>query len=136
MTLSCLFAATIAAVAAADPSVPARQLAGGSDPDFSIVRIIAALAVCLAAAFGAVVALRLRQKGGTLPAMNLRRLGFTRPRAIDVVEARRLSQHADICLFRENGTEYLVLCGPAGFHVLRSSRIDSAVTGDAGMTAS
>jgi hypothetical protein len=94
---------------------------GGGDPELSLARILAALAVCLATAVAAALLVRRRRPNGGLP---LPRPGWLSravagARRIEVVETRRLSPFADVCLVRCDGAEYLLLCGPAGQSVLR-----------------
>lgn len=101
-------------------SARAQQLGGGGAAlDISVVRIFAALVLCLAAAFGLVLAIRAR-KGAVRPW----RLGWfsgamAGSRRIKIVETRRATPFADICLIHCDGEEYLVLCGPSGQTVLR-----------------
>jgi hypothetical protein len=108
----------------------AQQLGGGQAPDISLVRIGAALAVCVLAAIA--LALTLRRRAGRAP-LNLTgwRRGLARGRRIEVVEARRLSPTADVSILRCEGTEYLLLSGPGGHAVLREWQAESAaVAGD------
>lgn len=99
----------------------AQQLGGGgATVDVSIVRIFAALLLCLAAAFGLALVIRAR-KGGVLA----RRMGWfsgamAGSRRIKIVETRRATPFADICLVQCDGDEYLLLCGPSGQTILRS----------------
>lgn len=101
-------------------SAKAQQLGGGGGAaDISIVRIFAALLLCLAAAFGLALVIRAR-KGALLS----RRMGWfsgamAASRRIKIVETRRATPFADICLIHCDGDEYLLLCGPSGQTVLR-----------------
>jgi hypothetical protein len=113
----------------------AQQLGGGGGgTDISMVRILAALAVCCAAAFALAIVLRkrsLRPGAGKLAgAAKLGWLGgaFTGSSRIQVIESRRLSPFADISLVRCDGTEYLLASGPGGHQILRSREtgLDSA----------
>ena len=106
-------------------SVPAhaqRLGGGGAAPDISVVRIFAALLLCLAAAFA--VALLIRSRKGALPSLRMEWLrgGMASSRRIKIVETRRASAHADVCLVQCDGEEYLVLCGPSAQTVLRWSK--------------
>jgi hypothetical protein len=112
----------------------AQQLGGGGSPDISPIRVLISLLVALACAFG--LALFLRTRMGQHPASAsvgqwLSRMGTLR--RIEVVEARRVSAHADLCLVRNEGEEWLLACGPAGITVLRHGpapvREHSAVAG-------
>lgn len=98
----------------------AQQLGGGgASTDISIIRILAALLVCLAAAFALALVIKARRGG-------IRPLGkewlpraIAGSRRIEIVETRRATPYADICLVRCDGEEYLLLCGPSGQTVLR-----------------
>lgn len=103
----------------------AQQLAGGSSPDISIIRILMAMIICSAAAFGLVVVLRLQRKMPPIPHLNLPGLSFVKVPLIEVLEARRLSPHADISLIRHGNIEYLLLCGASGLQVLNTKVVGS-----------
>jgi hypothetical protein len=106
-----------AVLAASVPALAqAQRLGGGSAPDVPWVRLAAALLFCLMLA--ALALLFLRQRGGKADLRALFSRFEVRPRAIDVVETRRLSQHADICLVRHGGREYLMLLLAAGGQIL------------------
>jgi len=98
----------------------AQQLGGGgASPDISMIRILAALLVCLAAAFALALVIRAR-KGAIRPlAKGWLSGAIAGSRRIAVVETRRATPYADICLVRCDGEEYLLLCGPSGQLVLR-----------------
>jgi hypothetical protein len=49
-----------------------------------------------------------------------------RTRAIEVVETRRLSQHADVCLIRHGGKDYLLLLMAGTVHVLDEAQSSPA----------
>ncbi|MDR3438081.1 hypothetical protein [Telmatospirillum sp.] len=102
----------------------AQHLAGGASPDVSIVRIIAALVISLMAGAGLVL-MRRRFPARTGPGQALAAFagGLARARRINVIEARRISAHADVCLVQCGDDEYLILCGPAGSTVLRSGPV-------------
>jgi hypothetical protein len=94
---------------------------GGGDVSVSIWRILAALVICAAVAFAAVLVIRRQGLGGA------RRLLASVPRRvrqIEVVETRRLSPHADISLVRQDGQEYLLLLFAGGSRVLRAGPRD------------
>lgn len=112
----------------------AQQLGGGGSPDISLLRVLISLLVALACTFGLVLFVRARMGQNPAPA-NLaqwvRQVGTSR--RIEVVEARRVSAHADLCLVRNEGEEWLLACGPAGITVLRhgavSAQQDAPVAG-------
>lgn len=83
------------------------RLGGGAPLEVSLGRIIGALVVCIVVAGFA--ALLIRQRGGSAPLPSFLGRAAFRGRAIDVVESRRISQHADVCLLRHDGREYLLL---------------------------
>ena len=104
-------------------AVPAlgQHLAGGASPDVSIVRIVAALAISLMAGAGLIlVQRRYPMRRGPRKVLAAFVDGLARVRRIEVIEARRISVHADLCLVRCDADEYLILSGPAGSTVLRS----------------
>ena len=105
----------VAALSGAAPAL-ANRLATGGSANISIGRILAALVLCLFAA--AAMVLVLRQRGlGTAP--SLRRLAqFGQRGRMRVLEVRRLSVHADLCLVQFDNTEILILCGSGGVQVL------------------
>lgn len=107
-----------AALAALATPASAQVLATGSAPEVSVVRVLAALAICFAAAFALTLAWRSRrsERGGMLA----RILAFS-PQAgsrIEIVEARRISASADICMIRIDGSEYLIVVGPGGLQLV------------------
>jgi hypothetical protein len=108
----------------ATSSVPAvaAPLSSGHAPDVSIVRILAALLFSLIVAAAAI--LLIRQRGGKVDLGGLVARFETRRRAIHVVETRRLSPHADICIVRHGGSEYLLLLMAGDARVL-SERADA-----------
>ncbi|MEI9851958.1 MAG: hypothetical protein WDN24_15250 [Sphingomonas sp.] len=111
-------AATIATAGAAWADGGAR-LGGGGALDISLTRVVLALLLCLMLA--ALAALLLKRGGGRIDLAALRRLAAKLPveRRIQVIETRRISQHADLCLLRCDGEEYLILCSAQQQSVLR-----------------
>lgn len=105
-------------VVAASPAA-AQRLGGGGDLNISLSRIVIALVLCLMLAGLAI--LLLKRGGGRVDLAALRKLVVAMParRRIDVIETRRVSQHADLCLFRCDDEEYLVLCAQHHQTVLR-----------------
>lgn len=96
----------------------AQQLAGGAGFEVSLVRVFAALLVCIAAAFA--VILLIRSRGGKARGFRNLASAFGRTGRIELIESRRLSPHADLCLFRCDETEYLVLCSAGHAQVLET----------------
>ena len=93
-----------------------HRLAGGGDIGVSLGRIVAALLICIIVAV--LAALLLRQRAGHQDLARLFTRFDLRARAIEVVETRRLSPHADICLVRYDGKDYLVLLMAGATQVL------------------
>ena len=103
-------------LAAAGDATNAAARLGGGGVDIPVGRILISLIACLMIA--ALAILFLRQKGGKDLRLTLGRLAPRRGE-IDVVEVRRLSLHGDVCLFRHDGREYLVLVQAGDSRVLR-----------------
>ncbi|MEQ1540692.1 MAG: hypothetical protein ABL926_00405 [Novosphingobium sp.] len=91
----------------------------------SLVRVISALLLCLAAAVGIVLALRAR--GGKSSAGLGKLTGIYRDHRIRIIESRRISPHCDVCLFSFDDEEFLIACGSAGPTLLerRPFRVES-----------
>ena len=104
-------AATLCAGAALLAAAPALagggRLGGGQPLEVSLGRIVAALVICIIIAV--LAALLIRQRAGKLDLYALFGRLQSRPRSIEVVETRRLSPNADICVVRHSGREYLLL---------------------------
>jgi hypothetical protein len=93
---------------------------GGGGVDVSLTRIVTALILCLMLA--ALAALLLKRGGGRVELAALGRLFARLPqtqRRIEVIETRRVSQHADVCLLRCDGRDYLILCAAHQQTILR-----------------
>lgn len=101
----------------------AGRLGGGGDLGISLTRTVMALLLCLMLAV--LAALLLKRHGGKVDLAAIRRMAVRLPvqRRIDVVETRRVSQHADICLLRCDGREYLILCAAHQQTVLRETDV-------------
>ncbi len=106
----------------------AQQLGGGAGPDVSAIRIVAALVVCVAAALALALFISRRGRPSKISADWLT-AKLHRGR-IAVLETRRVSAHADICLVHCDGKEYLLACGSGDIRVL--SEIDAAAPPPAG----
>ena len=106
------------------PVVPAygQHLGGAADPEISLVRILAALVLCIGAAIA--LALLISKRGGTGRFGQLA-AKLQRPSRLAVIEARRISPHADLCLVRCDGKEYLLVCGTGEIRVLAESGANS-----------
>ena len=103
------------------------RLGGGGAIDVSLGRIVISLVICVIVA--ALAILLLRQRSGRIDLATFFQRIEPRTRAIQVVETRRLSPHADICLVRQGGREYLLVLQQGSVQVL--SEQASATPGDA-----
>ena len=117
------------AAAGAAPIFPALanapRLGGGEPLGVSLGRIVFALIICILIAF--LAALLIRQRAGKIDLATMFGRMELRSRAIEVVETRRLSPHADICLVRHDGQEYLLLLLAGGARILREKPASDAV---------
>lgn len=109
-----LAVAILAATGAAQTH--ASRLGGGGAVDVSLGRIVISFVICIIIA--ALAILLIRQRSGKLDLAGLFATMESRTREIQVVETRRLSPHADICLVRQGGREYLLVLQPGGTQVL------------------
>jgi hypothetical protein len=100
----------------ASAALAAGRLGGGEDLGISLWRIVWALLISITVAFLAILLIRQRSGKLDLPSF-LARIQM-RERAIEVVETRRLSPHADICLVRHGSREYLLLLMAGNARVL------------------
>lgn len=117
-----LIACAVALLFAASPAMAdAGRLGGGGALNISLTRIVLALILCLMLA--AIAALLIKRSGGRVDLTALRRLMVKLPvqRRIEVIETRRVSQYADVCLIRCDGQEYLILCAGQQQTVLRET---------------
>ena len=111
---------SLASGCCAAPALSQRLGGAAATPDLSIGRILAALVLCVAAAFALVLLIRARSSAMPGASPIRRRLGSAASRRIRVIETRRASAHADLCLIECDGDEYLLLCGPAVHTVLHA----------------
>lgn len=98
------------------------RLGGGGGLDLSLTRIVISLLLCLAIA--ASVILMLKRNGGQLNLDGLRALVAKRgpsTQRITVIETRRISVHADLCLVRCDGIDYLILSSAQTQQLLRQT---------------
>ena len=96
------------------------RLGGGGGLDLSLTRIVLSLLLCLGIALSLIVLLK--RNGGRVNANALRGLlakGLPADQRIRVIEARRFSAHADLCLVRCDEVEYVILCSAQQQQVLR-----------------
>lgn len=100
----------------------AGDLAGGSSPDIPWLRLLLALAFCIAMAFSAVLLLRRQQRGGGPiigPSALFQGRGKASVRRISVIETRRASPTADLCLVECDGETWLLALTASGTTVLK-----------------
>lgn len=115
--------ACVVAAAHAHP-VLAQNLGGASDTGVSVLRVVLALVVSIAAAVALALLLRRHAAGGggRLTWQSLKTSVVTTPR-IKVIETRRISTHGDVSLLRCDMTEYLIVSGTGGVKVLRTRNL-------------
>lgn len=104
------------------------RLGGGQSLEISLGRIVGALVVSIIVVLLAV--LLIKQRGGKIDLSAWLGKVRLRERALDVVEARRVSPHADVCVIRHQGTEYLLLLSAGNSQLL--SRVPVVATADSG----
>lgn len=100
----------------------AQRLGGGASPNVSLIRVAAALLFCLTVAILAAIWLRRRDLPKRINGRPFATwaAGLRQERRIEIIEARRLSVHADLCLARCDEIEYLLVCGPGETKVISS----------------
>lgn len=109
----------------------AQRLTSGSAPEISIIRIVAALVVCIAATFALVVLVRNRSGARGWSGFRPMLSKATKDRRIAAVEVHRVTPHAEIALMRCDETEYLIFFGQSGIELLSKRVIDSGSDGEA-----
>jgi hypothetical protein len=124
-----LCAGAVLLAASAPALAGGGRLGGGQPLEVSLGRIVAALVICIIVAV--LAALLIRQRAGKLDLYALFGRLQSRPRAIEVVETRRLSPHADICVVRHSGREYLLLLLAGNARILREEPIDRQAEAEA-----
>lgn len=120
MSSARLFLAAIAL--SSTPALAGSRLAGGGELDLSILRIAMSLLLCLALA--AAIILLLKRNGGRISLTGLRNLlsnGSPSGQRIRVIESRRISVHADLCVVRCDDVDYVILSSSQHQHVLRQT---------------
>jgi hypothetical protein len=95
----------------------AGRLGGGAAVDVPVGRIVVAFLICALIAFLAILLIRQRTGRGDLAGL-LRRVTPGRG-AVEIVEVRRLTMHADIGLVRHDGREYLLVLQAGSNTLLR-----------------
>jgi hypothetical protein len=117
--------ALVPLLAAGPAWASAGKLGGGGALNISLTRIVLAMLLCVMIAV--IAALLLKKGGGRIDLAALRRLTARLPveRRIQVIETRRISQYADVCLMRCDGDEYLVLCSADRQTVLREKPVET-----------
>ncbi|RHW18953.1 hypothetical protein D1610_02110 [Sphingomonas gilva] len=97
------------------------RLGGGGGVDIPIGRIFAVTMLCIMLA--ALAAFAIKRGGGRVRVGALSNLLRRLPadRRMQVIETRRASQFADVCLIRCDDREYLALCSQHQFLLLRES---------------
>lgn len=99
--------ATVAILATQAAPIFAQRLGQGTGTEVPILRVIFALALCLALAVGAAFVLK-RRLGG----LGSRAIGRTR--RLQLVESLRLSHQVDLCIVDCDGGEFIVAATPHG----------------------
>lgn len=125
LSLRCLY--LLVCVTLASPALAsAGRLGGGGSLNISLTRIVLALLLCVMIA--GLAALALKRSGGRIDLTMFRRMFASLPsqRRIEVIETRRVSQYADVCLLRCDGREYLLLCAQHQQTVLREGPVEPA----------
>jgi hypothetical protein len=119
-----------AALLAAAPALAGGGRLGGGQPlEVSLGRIVAALVICIIIAV--LAALLIRQRSGKLDLHAWFGRLQTRPRSIEVVETRRLSPNADICVVRHSGCEYLLLLLAGNARILSETPVAAQAESEA-----
>ncbi len=98
----------------------AQGLASGAAPGIPWLRLFLSFAFCAALAFGGALLLRHYQRRGIANPLKdlLARPGGAAGRRITIIETRRASVHADLCLVECDGETYFLALTPAGASVL------------------
>lgn len=100
------------------------RLGGGGALDLSLTRIVISLLLCLAIA--ASVILILKRNGRRANVAGLRALlskGLPSDQRIMVIESRRISAHADLCLVRCDDVDYVILSSAQQQQLLRQTPV-------------
>jgi hypothetical protein len=116
--------AILAAIIGALPAAPvfAAALGTATAPGIPWLRILFAFAFCIGLAFAAVWLLRMHREGRIAQSAAgwFQKRGERAERKIAVIETRRISTHADVCLLEWQGRSYLLLVGQSGVSLIDS----------------
>jgi hypothetical protein len=112
----------IAGALAAEPA-SAAALGTATAPGIPWLRIVFAFAFCIGVAFAAVWLLRMHRQGKIAQSAAgwFQGRGERAERKIEVIETRRISTHADVCLLEWQGKSYLLLVGQSGVSLIDSN---------------
>lgn len=102
----------------------AQRLGGAEETGISVLRILAALVICLAAAVALIFVAKGRG-GWRQTTFDFRAL-INRKSRIAVVEVRRISSYAEISVIVCDGIQYVILSGSSGQQIL--DRNDQAMS--------
>lgn len=123
-------AAALAIAAAAWPALgwAAPQIGLHEGPDLNLVRLGAAFLLCCGIAMAAAL---LMKRFGPRGAAGVRFAGWPRRSSsgLTIVEARRVSVHADVCRLAYDGREYLVVVSAGSTTLLaEKALVDAAAS--------
>ena len=101
----------------------ATRIGGGGGLDLSLTRIMLSLLLCLGIAISVIFLIK---RGGRVNLAGLRGVlakSLPTDQRIRVIEARRISLHADLCLVRCDDVEYVILCSAQQQQLLREQPV-------------
>ncbi len=103
------------------------RLGGGGALNLSLTRIVTSLLLCLGIAVAAI--LLIKRSGGRPNLQAIRTLfqGLPTQQRVKVIETRRISQHADLCLVRCDDIEYVILSSAHQQQVIRERPASEAI---------
>lgn len=112
--------------ALASEPVLAATLGTAAGPGVPWLRIVVAFAFCIGLAIAAIWLLRMYRERRIAQSATgwLAKRKERDQRKIEVVETRRISAHADVCLLRWQGRSYLLLVGQSGASLIDSDGQD------------
>lgn len=104
-----------------------QTLGTGEVPDVPITKILVSLLLSIGLVILVTVFLKRYRTGAGFSSMlnTVRPAGKNAARRITIIETRRLSQHADICLLESGDTEYLLVVSASQATVLARHSLDS-----------
>lgn len=109
----------LALILAHPASALAQTLGRAETPAIPVAEVIGALILCLVLAVAAVILLKRLKSGASFTSSIARDANRGRKR-LGVLESRRLSVHADLCLIESDGEEFLLVVGASQSMVVRS----------------